>query len=223
MIDEELLRNAARLAETEMAQADGKERRFYRILHRKLVRFHRRRDSFKITGMRLAAAAALTVLVVSGLMISLHPKVQGAMIGWLKENYEGIFRYSYSGTLEKAAELSCEPRWVPKGYVEKERTDGNGYRSIIYQNEKEQFLTFIASSVKAGAVYYHNPEQSKGELVFINGTEALLYTRTVKIPSGDTVYVSSSVSWISADGTVVFSILSNLSPEDLMRMARNVR
>lgn len=227
MISEEMLRSAAREAEEDIYGMEGKDRTFYRSLEGKLSRFYRRKHhpaAWRV--LRSAAGLAVSVLVLSVLILTFHSEARAATLGWVKEQYHNMLRYTFPGAPTETPTLAYEPQWLPEGYVETERIAEGGYGKICYENGENERIVFVFEAPDASGTAEVAPaSDEKHRTVTVSGQEADLFYRQVEISASadeESVFISSSLSWMSADGNTLFYLDSALHPDELIRIAESI-
>ena len=116
---------------------------------KRLLSNYERREHMKVITpwvRRTSAAVFLTVAVVFGALMTsgdVRAAVTQTIIQWFKE----FTLFTSTGTTAPSAFL--EPEYIPEGFIELDRTEDEQQLNIIFKNQNDSFMVFIASATDA--------------------------------------------------------------------------
>lgn len=182
---------------------------FYQRMERLVDRM--RRKSRRRERLRYAVAG-LTLAVSLGFLFHMQDKIEACRN--VMNFYPGHLDFKFEEQLyDMGAVSEYKLGYVPGGYVmtERNRDWSGGYD--IYRNNDRQRLVFSYDRSDA-AISVDSEDKEYRLLTLEDGTEV----HYLKAADGET----SSVTWLSADGLMVFGIHGECSEEEFLRMTRSV-
>ncbi len=162
---------------------------------------------------RSAAAAALAAAVTAGTVLAVSPEARAwarNLIVEILEEYTTVRFVDDTGT-QTGAPGAWAPAWLPEGYeLEEEGSQGTMF---IYQNDRGDMIFFRFAS--SAAVFSYDNEHHIAKTVFLNGSPAHLL---LAVEDGH----DSSLTWQDEASGTVFSLLAQLSEDELIKIAESV-
>lgn len=178
----------------------------------------RRRYHFQQISKRVAAVLIAALIGVTT-WLAVDENARAVALKWLRTVYEDQIVYQFFGGREESADikLNYEPKWLPDGYEEVERTDGYSIRLIVYDYDGIP-LYFKCFKAREGA-----------ESIFI--TDGYDYQeKEVEIGSLTGIFYEFSdpeetneIVWIDEDMRVAFTVSAYLDEETMVQIAESVQ
>ncbi len=167
--------------------------------------------------LQKVASVLLAIALGGSLWLAIDTDARAAVFGWIKEQHENIFHYSFKGSIAPTSEQTYELGWVPEGYSFHHRNCNDSSTAVIYTNERGEIITL---SYKMGA----GLESSDVFVLDDSGTN-----KTVKVgevPADlyltDNPDDSNAIVWMDTDTMELFVISSGEDEKDLIKMAENI-
>lgn len=162
-------------------------------------------------------AGFLLVLFLGGAaLLTLSSEARAAFVGWIKEQYETLFLYQFSGeTLNPDGLKSYGLGFIPEGYseIDKQHSELDGF--VICMNENGDILQFVYSGdYENVAMYINNIDYEKTKIT-VNGYEADLYLSN----NPDS---SHAIIWIDTKQNIAFLISGFFGSDTLINLAENI-
>ena len=211
---ENQLREAALCAVEALADstAYGSEHEFspeFEAKMDKLLRKMHRRPY--VRAAQRAASIILALLVTAGTWLSVDVQAREALIGWVREQYQGFYRYAVPESQERENEKYEIS--IPEGYSKEDEIRFENSAVCFYRNAEGELLTFGYFTFDQDL--YFDPEAAEYRAVTVNGCVADLYI-------GTSAESNSCIIWTGPDGNVLFQITGYFGAEDLIRLAESV-
>lgn len=165
--------------------------------------------------LNVAACVVLAVTVAFGGLMAVNPEarawVSRIVTEWYEDNIKFIFQGKRVGSME-GQELS----YLPSGFEKISEDDINeGIREIIYQDSMDRMIIFNYQQIGDNVRFGVDNEHTDYEDVEISGQEAhLLRSSSSERPN--------YLIWISADGNIMYMLISTVDPTELIAMAESV-
>lgn len=189
---------------------------FERKMHRLLA------DPFRRAGKALRplwaralgnAAMFLLVVTVSVFAVMANPTarawVEKVVTQWSEVATDFIFRGAAQGA------ETWGPSYLPDGFEEVERSEWMETRIITYRNKAGQTISFEYAPIEQGTVHSADNEHAEYEQIQINGHTSDLFR-------SDTIGKPSYLIWTNKEETVWFRLISELAPDELIKIAESV-
>ena len=165
---------------------------------------------------RSAAAVALAAALTAGTVLAVSPEARAwarNLIVEILEEYTTIrFVDETGGQAGQTGQWA--PAWLPRGYELVEENDQGVGVLLIYTNNDGKSIFFQCAHSTASFSY--DNEHHTEKTVLVNGISAYLLQAT---ENGQ----ESSLTWYDQASGTAFSLLAELSPEELIRIAESVQ
>lgn len=216
--DDEIKNIVAKMHEIEMNSIPQNEELRERyilsdIFYGKMRRLIRKADrKNKVVGaMRYAAATAAVIAIVCCVsQPGIVTKACEALIRQMSDHMNFRFKADV-GNVEIP---EYEAGYVPEGYVLVESDYDELAGLLVYRNSN--YLFTIEYGRADGSLNIDNKDKTYQIIKLKDGTEI----HYLKSKSGD---ASSSMTWLSEDKTIVFSLIAPFSEEELLKIQENIR
>lgn len=161
------------------------------------------------------ACLMLAVTVAFGGLMAASPTarawVSRIVTEWYENNIKFIFQGKRVGNME-----GQELGYLPSGFEKISEDDSNeGIREIIYQDSMDRMIIFNYQQIGDNVRFGVDNEHTDYEDVEISGQEAhLLRASSCERPN--------YLVWISADGNIMYMLISTVDPTELIAIAESV-
>ena len=167
---------------------------------------------------RWAVTAAL-LLVLCGYAMFLVPQLRVWAVNILSSWHEEYLEYSftYKGATDELTLPEIEVTYVPQGYVLNDYQNPFGFSANFdYVNTENQILAIYAVLASDNLnLYVDNEDRVLSDVVLDNALEA-------KFLEAIDDNWPSDLTWTSADGKIVFSIVGHLPKEEMLKIANGI-
>ena len=193
-----------------------KPSRRMRRMMRPLLRdpFGRKRRARRRVG-RVAAGIAAAFVVAFSMTLAFSEEARAKLQQFIVEVKEYFTSIQFIQSAEAPVEElgNWEPTWLPEGYDFSRKYNTGGQWTLLYENSEGSKIKvrYTAYSV----LFDVDNEQREGKEVFVNGSLGYLLSASSE---GE----RSSVIWHDKRNGVVFSVIAELSDDDLLRIAGSV-
>ena len=175
-----------------------------------LIRKVDRRNKVSSAVKYVAAIAA--VLVISfGVM---NPRIVTKACEEIIRQLEDHINFKFKGDLDIAGIPEYEAGYVPEGYVLAESDYDELAGLLVYRNSNSFFT--IEYGRADGSLNIDNRDKKYQIIKLKDGTEI----HYLKAKNGED---SSSMTWLSENETIVFSLIAPFSEEELLKIQENIR
>lgn len=165
---------------------------------------------------RSAAAAALAAAVTAGTVLAVSPEARAwarNLIVEILEEYTTVRFVDDTGT-QTGAPGAWAPAWLPEGYELVEVVDLGQQGYLKYENSSSAYILLEFS--KGNTVYHIDNEHHTAKEVLINGNPGYLLLAN---SSGE----ASTLTWADEGSGTSFSLLAELSENELIKIAESVK
>lgn len=185
---------------------------------KKIERLKRRADHpFFYKAMQRIASFILAVLIASGAWLAVDAEARATFVGWIKETYEMLFVYRYSGGIGiPIEEKNYRLGWIPEGYSEYLTIDENGGLTVLYKHESGKLMKFGYIHDPNSNVWYVDTLDTVRSDSLVNGIPADLFISK----SSD---VASIVMWTVDSENSAFYISGFFDEKELISIAESVK
>lgn len=222
MITDEMLRKAAENADTALMEQleplAGCTYQFSDAFEKKMKKMLWREKHPGLSFIRKGAACIVVVVLVGiSALLTFDSTARSAVTGWIKEQYEKYVKYYFSGDSEVKEKKNYYLGYVPEGYEEIERYEGEEDIWITYANSEGQYLNFIyMDSSSESALFIMQQEQLEKESVIVAGNLADFY-------ESQSSEIASELIWIDEENENLFDISGFFSKEELIHIAECIQ
>ncbi|MGM9889867.1 MAG: DUF4367 domain-containing protein [Floccifex porci] len=220
MITEEMLREAAKEADSVLMEmvdfCEAYTHQFSDEFDKKMKKVIRRANHPGFYRFQKMAVCFLLILLAgSGAVLTFNSSARGAVIGWVKEQYEGFLQYYYPGEGEKN-HTNYEPQWIPEGYQEVNRYERDSSFVIVYSNSENQFIYLSCTEGSESTDYFIELEKMQKKTVMVGKNPADLYISE----NGE---MANEIVWSDNKEGLLFNISGFLSEEELIHIAECIQ
>ena len=162
--------------------------------------------------------AAVLLLVLCGYTVLFVPQVRVWAINILSAWHEEYLEYSftYKGTKVELTLPEIEVTYMTQGYVLNDYQNPFGFSANFdYVNDENQIVNIYVVANDNLNMYIDNEHRVIKDVVLDNYLEAKLLEAT------DDNW-PSDLTWTSADGKIVFSIVGHLTKEEMLKIANGI-
>ncbi len=194
-----------------------KPSRRMRRMMRPLLRdpFGRKRRARRRVG-RVAAGVAAAFVVVFSMTLAFSEEARAKLQQFIVEVKEYFTSIQFIQSAETPVEElgNWEPTWLPEGYELVQEYDLMGHKICIYRDNDGKRIRFAAVINQAG----------------LDRDNEFRFAKEIQI-GGDIGYLiqaenegeRSSLSWYNEENSIVFSVIAELSEEEIVKIAESVR
>lgn len=167
--------------------------------------------------LQKVASIILAIAIGGGIWLAIDTDARAAVFGWLKEQYENIFHYHFSGDTDVTSEQSYELGWLPEGYSFHHRNEMTGRVEVIYTNEFGSILSLLYTTDQSNTSLdvFVMDESATVKRVAIGDIHADLYITNA--PDN-----SNAIAWTDTESNTLFLISSGEDETALIKMAENI-
>lgn len=167
--------------------------------------------------LQKVASVLLAIALGGSLWLAIDTDARAAVFGWIREQYENVFQYSFEGSIAPVSEQTYELGWVPEGYSFHHRYGNESCTTVLYTNERGEILTlsYIAGAGLESSDLFILGDSGINKTVKVGDMPADLYLTDV--PDDSNVIV-----WTDTDTMELFAIASVEDEKDLIKIAENI-
>lgn len=164
--------------------------------------------------IKSVACLLLAFLVSLVSIMTFNVEARADLLEWIKTYIPGAVVFHYAGTNNE--ELSnYRLTYLPEGYEEYLVNNGEDFSTVIYRNNEGKRITFRYRVAQGDTVKSIINENYTIQKVKIRDHIADL----VSDANGDS---SSNMVWIDYQTNLVFEIIADIAPDELIKMAENI-
>lgn len=163
------------------------------------------------TAVKYAAATAAVLVLALGIM---NPGMVTKASEELIRQMSDHMNFKFKGNLDIAEIPEYEAGYVPEGYVLVESDYDELAGLLVYRNGNS-FFTIVYGRAD-GSLNIDNKDKTYQIIKLKDGTEI----HYLKSKNGED---SSSMTWLSEDKTIVFSLIAPFTEEELLKIKENIR
>ncbi|MGN0424270.1 MAG: DUF4367 domain-containing protein [Acetatifactor sp.] len=165
-------------------------------------------------------AVIVACICVLFLWLVVDTGARASVIGWIKNVYEKVIIYHFGGEGERSINTIEMPKWIPEGYVIKEKgqTNFRSYAYYQYVDDLEKGFVVECIVLNSGELNLElliGTKEYEHQAVSINGCLGELY-----IFQDDTD--TNNLIWVNEKMGVLFNITGTLSGDELLRIAESM-
>ncbi len=166
--------------------------------------------------LRMAAClilcAALALVAVMAASPTARAWVVDRVVTWM----ETYTQFRFYGQNAQGVTADWRPAYIPEGFeeTEVEWDEDMSTLALTFMNKDEGFIFLRAVPAEQGQSFIVDNEHSDPKEIEINNHPASLFI-------SNTEGRANYLLWTSADGNTSFVLMSNLSPDDLVTIAKN--
>lgn len=171
VVDEALIRKLEENTDYEYRFSRKFEKRMKKLMRQEA---HPRRSAFQ----RLLKEAAVLFICVISLVFVMAMSAQAYRIKFfetVKSIWEDSILYSYFTGKNQGAIQYNEPKYIPEGYQETDRTESDQLLSVIYINGEQEMITWDQMLVQDGGAFVADNEYDEWIMKETNGYTVMAY------------------------------------------------
>lgn len=168
--------------------------------------------------LRKIASLLIVAALAFGIIMAVSPKAFAAVRSWSISIYNKLVDYIFDHTGSDQARDAQEPSWLPNGYKKTDDIESDTGRIIVYTdaaNDSAIVLNYSKMEETDLINIDHLGEDIDPEEVLIKGIKCHFYPATEN--SG-----GSELVWVNEAAGLVIVINSELSREDVVRLAESI-
>ena len=162
------------------------------------------------------AGVLLAILLAGSAVLAFSAEARAAFLGWVRQQYETFYVYTFAGSLDNAKQVHYELGKVPDGFTFSTVLEIKGGESHVYIGPNGEIGEFGYSVAPEGIALYIEAAECEHYSVTINGLPGDLY-----LPKDSSS--RTELLWVDETTGTMFTLGFQVDPEVLISIAETVQ